>query len=308
MIELIHTTKLYGSVIGVNDIVLKMAPGAYGLLGPNGSGKTTFLNLITGQLKPTLGDVRVFGERPWGNQDLFRRIGVCPAQEVLYANVSGFEWVEYGLKLHGFSNADAARMANIAMDRVGMADAMHRYMGGYSKGMRQRTKLAQAIAHHPELLILDEPFNGLDPIGRHDITVLLREWMQDRSLILASHILYEVEAICPSFLLILSGRLLASGSADEMQLLMAGIPCDISIRCDQPPRLAQMLIDQGAVESVRMDGDKVKVSTRDLERFSRGLPVWAREHGLTITEMRTPEDTLQSLFNSLIRLHRGEPG
>ncbi|MBM3997923.1 MAG: ABC transporter ATP-binding protein [Planctomycetes bacterium] len=306
MIDLIHATKLYGPVIGVNDIDLRLETGAYGLLGPNGSGKTTFLNLVIGQLRPTLGRVRVFGETPWNNHDLFRRVGVCPAQEVLYANVSGFEWVEYGLKLQGIEPGRAARMAELALERTGMSDAMSRFMGGYSKGMRQRTKLAQAIAHDPELLVLDEPFNGLDPIGRHDITEFLREWRRNRSLILASHILHEVEAICPSFLLILSGRLLASGTADEMQLLMAGIPCDVVLSSDQPAELARLMIELGVVEAVRLSGDDVQVSTRDLDRFARTVPQAARRQGIAIHELRTPEDTLQSLFNTLIRLHRGE--
>ena len=178
MIQLDHVTKLYGPVIGVNDVTLTLQQRAYGLLGPNGSGKSTLLNLITGQLRPTLGGVQVLGQDPRNNAAVFRRLGVCPEQDVLYGNVTAFQWVRYLLELHGFGRGDAAARAEAALTQVGMAHAMHRQIGGYSQGMRQRTKLAQALAHEPELLILDEPFNGLDPIGRHDMTVVLRNWVQ----------------------------------------------------------------------------------------------------------------------------------
>jgi ABC-2 type transport system ATP-binding protein len=294
-------------VIGVNDVTIDLEPGAYGLLGPNGSGKTTLLNLITGQLRPTLGTVHVFGRDPWNNHDLFRRVGVCPAQDMQYANVSGHEWVRYLLRLQGFHPAEASRRAEVALDRVGMGHAMRRWMGGYSKGMRQRTKIAQAIAHEPQLLILDEPFNGLDPIGRHEMTTLLRQWIQQRSLILASHILYEVEVICPSFLLILGGRLLASGSAEDVQYLLAGVPSDVVIRCQAPARLAELLIHHGMAQAIRLNGaNEVMVSTRDPLMLAQHLPQFALENQLGIQEVQSPEDTLQSLFNSLIKMHRGE--
>ncbi|MHC4180214.1 MAG: ATP-binding cassette domain-containing protein, partial [Planctomycetota bacterium] len=156
MIELQHVTKLYGSVIGVNDVTLPLPPGAYGLLGPNGSGKSTLLNLITGQLRPTLGRVRTLDCRPWNNTKLLRRIGVCPEQDLLYTNVTGLDWVTYLLKLHGFGRAEAGRRAREALELVGLGDAMRGPIGAYSRGMRQRAKLAQVFAHDPELLILDE--------------------------------------------------------------------------------------------------------------------------------------------------------
>jgi ABC-2 type transport system ATP-binding protein len=238
MIQLDHVTKLYGPVIGVNDITLTLEQRAYGLLGPNGSGKSTLLNLITGQLRPTLGGVRMFGADPRNNAAVYRRLGVCPEQDVLYGNVTAFQWVRYLLELYGLGRGDAAARAENALTQVGMAHAMHRQIGGYSQGMRQRTKLAQALAHGPDLLILDEPFNGLDPVGRHDMTVVLRDWVQaGKGLLMASHILHEVEAITHSFLLICGGRLLASGSAEEVRALLADIPAEISIRCDEAPQL-----------------------------------------------------------------------
>jgi ABC-2 type transport system ATP-binding protein len=307
MLELNGVTKLYGTVIGVNDVTLQLPPGAYGLLGPNGAGKTTLLNLITGQLRPTKGHVRVFGGNPWNNHRLFRRLGICPAQELLYGNVSGLEWVEYLMVLQGFTRAEAARRAEEALVRVGMGHAMRRPIGSYSRGMRQRTKLAQAIAHDPELLILDEPFDGLDPIGRHDFTQLLRTWITDRSLILASHILHEVEAICPSFLLILNGRLLAFGSAEEVQYLLAGVPAELTVVCDRPNTLAALCWQEELADTVRCENaQQLRISTHRPAELAQRLPQWAIEHGILLHEVRTPEDALQTLFNSLIQLHRGE--
>ena len=157
MIELRNVTKLYGKVIGVNDFTLTLEPGAYGLLGPNGSGKSTLLNLITGQLRPTLGTVRVMGESPRNNARLFRRMGYCPGGEGLYSDVSGYDWVKYLQQLQGMTHLEAEVAAADALELVGMTAAMHRPIASYSRGMRQRTKLAQAIAHNPDFLILDEP-------------------------------------------------------------------------------------------------------------------------------------------------------
>jgi len=237
MIELRSVTKLYGSVIGINDVTMSLERKAYGLIGPNGSGKSTLLNLITGQLRPTLGSLQVLGCDPWNNRAMFRRIGVCPERDLLYHNVTGFRWVRYLLELNGFGRVEAARRAEAALDQVGLSEAMHRQMGGYSRGMRQRTKLAQALAHEPELLILDEPFNGLDPVGRRDMTEVLRRWIASgRGLLLASHILHEVEAVTDSFLMICNGRLLASGLAEEVHALMADVPAEVQIRCRGLPR------------------------------------------------------------------------
>ena len=308
MIQIDSVTKLYGSVIGANDVTLSLGQKAYGLLGPNGAGKSTLLNLITGQLRPTLGTVRVLGQDPWNNAEIFRRIGVCPEQEVLYTNVTGFDWVRYLLQLHGYGRRKAKAAAEFALDQVGMADAMHRAMGGYSRGMRQRTRIAQALAHDPELLILDEPFNGLDPIGRHQMIELLQERIQQgRGLLLASHILHEVEAITESFLLICSGRLLASGSAAEVHELLADIPNDIQIRCDHASRLARRALEAEAVDAVRLvdDGELLVLSTRSPATVYAQLPDWIEGTDVRVRELRSADGSLQSLFDSLLQIHRG---
>lgn len=307
LLELDHVTKLYGKVIGVNDISLSLAPGAYGLLGPNGSGKSTLLNLMTGQLKPTIGSIRVFGSSPRNNAALFRRIGYCPGSEGLYSEVSALEWVSYLQEMQGMSSQKAIQAAEQALDSVGMAYAMHRPINTYSRGMRQRTKLAQAIAHNPELLILDEPFNGLDPIARHDITTWLAEWIaQGKSLVLASHILHEVESITQSFLLICGGRLLASGTAQDVTEILADLPNEVSLRSKQPQVLAEVLMRNQAGDSVSIDGNVVHVATQRTSRLISSLPGWLEESSIEVTEVHSADDSLGELFRMLLKIHRGE--
>ncbi len=312
MIEFRNVTRLYGKVLGVNDISLSLPVGAYGLLGPNGAGKSTLLNLLIGQLKPTRGTVRVLGENPRNNPRLMRRIGYCPSFEGMYSGVGGFEWVEFLLRMQGFSGADAKRRATEALERTGMTHAMHRPISSYSRGMRQRTKLAQAISHDPELLILDEPLSGLDPVGRAQMTELLREWIRmGRSVVIASHVLHEVEALTQSFLLISGGRLLASGTAEEVHELLFNVPLEMHIRCNDVRRLAAMLLQDKLADSARIGhtdaGDEELVlQTTKTGQLTSFLPQWIRDEGLQIFEMRTADDSLQSLFNSLMKIHRGE--
>jgi ABC-2 type transport system ATP-binding protein len=266
------------------------------------------LNLITGQLWPTLGTVRVFDASPCNRAAVLRRLGVCPEHDVLYADVTGLEWVTYLLRLHGFGRREAKSRAEQSLERMGMAHAMRRRMGGYSRGMRQRTKLAQAFAHDPEVLILDEPLNGLDPIGRHEITSRLQEWIRlGRGLLLASHMLHEVEAVTHSFLLICGGRLLASGSAEEVHTLLAEIPNEIRIRTNDAPQLARRLVEEQVVESLRFadGGESLVVATRNPAAIYARLPQWLEGTGIQIHELRSTDESLQALFNALMRIHRG---
>lgn len=307
MIELKNVTKLYGKVIGVNDFTLTLVPGAYGLLGPNGSGKSTLLNLIIGQLRPTLGTVRVMGRSPRNHVEMFRKLGYCPGGEGMYADVSGYDWVRYLQRLQGIPGRQADSAAAQALELVGMAAAMDRPISSYSRGMRQRTKLAQAIAHDPEFLILDEPFNGLDPIGRHELTTVLRDWIgMGKSLLFASHLLHEIESITQSFLLICGGRLLASGTAEEVHAMMVGLPNEITMRCNEPHRLASRLIGERAAESVRVSGSTLVATTQQPGQLYQKLPVWTAELGIQVFEIRSADESLQAMFNSLMKMHRGE--
>ncbi len=308
MIKIEQATKLYKTVIGINDVTLDLEPGTYGLLGPNGSGKTTLINLVLGQIKPTLGSVRLFGENPWRRSKLLRRVGLCPATDVVFPLVSALEWVTYLTQLYGFSFSESTRRAKESLDRVKLTYAMNRPMREYSLGMRQRAKIAQAVAHDPDLLILDEPFNGLDPIGRYEMTDFLRGWRAEgKSLIMASHILYEVESVQPSFLLISGGRLLASGSPNEVREILADAPYTLHIRTSNPAKLAQLLIEHGEVNSLQFESDQqLTVSTLSAGKVYQMLPRFAVEQDIAIFEIRSTDDSLKALFAMLLRMHRGE--
>lgn len=308
MITLDSVTKLYGTVIGVNDVTLELNSGSYGLLGPNGSGKTTLINLLMGQLKPTIGSLSIFGMDPWKNDSVLRRIGLCPAADLLIPNINARDWVSYQVELYGIARREATRRAINALEQVGMSHAMDRNIGTYSLGMRQRTKLAQAIAHDPELLILDEPFNGLDPIGRHQMSELLETWKEaGRSILLASHVLHEVEAIRPSFLLISGGRLLASGSPTEVRNLLVDLPNDIELQVSDPRHVAAIVAENLEFESLKVTlPDRLTVVTRHAQQLFSLLPKLVTEQGLSIQQVKTSDESLQDLFTTLMRRHRGE--
>jgi len=312
LIQFESVTKLYGKVLGVNDINMTLPQGAYGLLGPNGAGKSTLLNLLTGQLLPARGTVRVLGQDPRNNPTLMSRIGYCPGFEGLYSTTSGLSWVTFLLQMHNVSYRAAKERAAECMAIVGMADAMHRSIASYSRGMRQRTKIAQAIAHDPQLLILDEPLSGLDPIGRSDMTAVLCQHVRSGgSLILASHVLHEIEAVTDSFLLISGGRLLASGTAEEVHELLFDLPVEVQIRCNNPDRLSGLIMEHGMADNISLGRSQageplLKVATRQASEFSTQLPGWIAEHDLRVDELKTADDSLQTLFNSLMKIHRGE--
>lgn len=305
MIELEHVTKLYGTVIGVNDVTVGLAAGAHGLVGPNGAGKTTFLGLVTGQLRPTLGRVRVFGEPPFANPGILRRIGFCPAADLIDRATTPLDWVRYLVRLAGFSAAAAGRRAEAALERVGLTAAARRPLGTLSKGMRQRAKLAGAIAHAPDLLVLDEPFNGLDPVARHDLVELVRAWAQTKSLVVASHLLHEVEALDAGLAVILGGRLVASGTAAEIHGLVETLPGEVRVRCAEPRAFAGIAVALEGVEGVRVEGDLVVVATRRPVAFVEQAVVRAGDAGLHLREVAAADRSLEGIFGHLVRLHRG---
>lgn len=312
MISLDHVTRLYGPVIGVNDLTLEIPPGSYGLVGPNGSGKSTLLHLLTGQLRPTLGTVRVIGRDPFSDDTTLRRLGLCPERDVLHPEVTGLQWVTALTALYGFSQEDARERARDLLHHVGLEDAMNQRILTYSRGMRARVKIAQALANDPALAILDEPFNGLDPVGRHKIKEFLRDWIGGgRSLLIASHVLRDVEDLASSFLLMYGGRLLASGGAADIRALLADVPHDIHVRGRGARILARRAVESETVDGVRMDPDDGGVhlhTLSPLDLYAR-LPEWVEEDGITIDEIRGGDTSLEDLFLSLVRVHRGEgPG
>lgn len=309
LLELEHVSRFYKTVIGVGDLNLQLPRGAYGLIGPNGSGKTTFINLITGLLRPSIGRVRVLGENPARHRAVLRKIGLCPASDILYPNISGRRWVETMTGLHGFSPTEARQRAVESLAQVGMSENMERPIGAYSLGMRQRTKLAQAIAHGPELLILDEPFNGLDPIGRHELSEFLRDWIErGRDLILASHILHEVEAITTSFLLIHGGRILASGDAREVRSMLSGFPVEVELQGTGLPQLAQRFVAEPWLSGLSLNDDRSRMTVRvtDQTQFLAALAQAACDAGINLSSVNSPDGSLEGAFELLLRAHRGE--
>ncbi|EMI41170.1 ABC transporter ATP-binding protein [Rhodopirellula sp. SWK7] len=309
MIELNHVSKMYGNVVGVNDLTLHIPRGAYGLIGPNGSGKTTLINLLIGHFRPTLGSLQVLGTTPTRDRRLLRRIGLCPASDVLYPNVSALEWVRYQVRLHGISRRECRPLAEEALETVGMTSAMHRPMGTYSLGMRQRTKIAQAIAHQPELLILDEPYNGLDPVGRNDMTQLLKQWTRSgRGLIFASHVLQEIESVTASFLLLHGGRILASGTAQEIESILTDTPQEVCIKGPDAAKLIHRLADVDWVDALQLNHGKneLRVSLREPAEFYGRIASWIRDDNLAIDQLQTPDGNIEAVFESILRRHRGE--
>jgi ABC-2 type transport system ATP-binding protein len=298
-----HLSKWYGQVIGLNDVTLTVPAGITGLLGPNGAGKSTFLKLITGQLKPSKGDVTVLGEPIWGNPALYFRIGFCPEQDAFYERMTGLEWVSALVRLNGAGEGDAREMALRALENVDLIDAAGKKIGAYSKGMRQRVKLAQALAHDPDLLILDEPLGGMDPIARRKTIRLIKEWGRaGKSVIVSSHILHEIESMTANILLINQGRILAEGNVHQIRDLIDEHPHTVYIRADQTRRLAREFLAGDDVLSLRFEDAAVVVQTAKPDRFYARLTALAASGELgSIHEVTSPDDNLQAVFQYLVK-------
>ena len=298
-----HASKWYGQVIGLNDVTVQVGPGITGLLGPNGAGKSTSMKLITGQLKPNKGSVRVLGQPIWGNPDLYFRIGFCPEQDAFYERMTGFEWVSALVRLNGFTEKEAADAADRALAAVDLTDAAQKKIGAYSKGMSQRVKLAQALAHDPELLILDEPLSGMDPLGRRKTMRMIREWAkQGKSVLVSSHILHEVESITPNILLINNGRILAEGNVHQIRDMIDEHPHTVYIKAADPRGLAREFLSRADVLSLRFESNAVVVETGKPDEFYGALTdmVASGGHG-AVEEVTSPDDNLQAVFKYLVK-------
>jgi ABC-2 type transport system ATP-binding protein len=297
-------SKWYGQVIGLNDVSVNVPAGVTGLLGPNGAGKSTFMKLITGQLKPSKGTVKVLGEPIWGNPDLYFRIGFCPEQDAFYERMTGLEWVRALVRLNGLSDKEADAAATRALTAVDLMAAANKKIGAYSKGMRQRVKMAQALVHDPQLLILDEPLSGMDPIGRRKTIRLIREWGRSgKSIVVSSHILHEIESMTSNILLINNGRILAEGDVHQIRELIDEHPHTIYVRAEDPRRLAREFL--GGVDDVRsmkFEPNAVVVETGKPDAFYARLTEMAAsgEFG-AIDEVTSPDDNLQAVFQYLVK-------
>jgi ABC-2 type transport system ATP-binding protein len=298
-----HLSKWYGQVIGLNDVSVTVPPGITGLLGPNGAGKSTFMKLITGQLRPSKGGITVLGEPIWGNPGLYRRIGFCPEQDAFYERMTGLEWVTALVRLNGVTEAEAAAMAARAIEEVELTEAANKKIGAYSKGMRQRIKMAQAIAHDPELLILDEPLSGMDPIARRKAIRMIKDWGRaGKSVIVSSHILHEIESMTANILLINQGRILAEGNVHQIRDLIDEHPHTVHIKADQTRALAREFLGHDDVLSLKFEEGAVVVQTGKPDAFYARLTDLAASgtHG-AIHEVTSPDDNLQAVFQYLVK-------
>jgi len=298
-----HLSKWYGQVSGLNDVTVRVPPGITGLLGPNGAGKSTFMKLVTGQLKPSKGSVRVLGEPIWGNPAIFRRIGFCPEQDAFYDRMTGFEWVTALVRLNGLGPAAARSAAARAIEAVDLTDAGGKKIGAYSKGMRQRIKLAQALVHDPELLILDEPLTGMDPIMRRRTIRQIKEWARaGKSILVSSHILHEVESMTSNILLINNGRIVAEGNVHQIRDLIDTHPHTVFIRAQDPRALARtLLVDEGVI-SLRFEPGALVIETARPDAFYAKLTDLAASGAAgPIDEITSPDDNLQAVFRYLVK-------
>lgn len=304
MITLSHASRWYGEVIGINDVTAEIGPGVTALLGQNGAGKSTMMRLITGQIRPTTGTVRVFGADPFANPAVFKRVGYCPDIDAFPEHLTGRQFVTRMARLTGYGASEAKSRAEHALEVVGMADRSARLLKGYSKGMRQRIKLAQAMLHDPDILLLDEPLNGLDPVGRRefmDVLATLAE--KGKAIIVSSHILFEVEQMTRSILLLHRGRLLASGDLREIRSLIDRYPHRIRIETDQAREVAALLVGLPFVLRVEFTpGDReLEVQTREIDKFFDVLPDLRLKHGLRLFGFQSPDNNLESVFRYLVQ-------
>ena len=299
-----HVSRWYGNVVAVNDISFSLLPGVTGLLGPNGAGKSTLLHLMAGLLRPSAGSVRVEDRPAWRNPEVFGRIGLVPEREAVHAFLTGREFVTMNARLQHLPNAEAAAAAAIRM--VDLEAAADRLVGTYSKGMRQRVKLAGALVHEPRILLLDEPFNGMDPRQRlHLMDLLHRLGDEGRTILFSSHILEEVEQIAGSIQVMVAGRHAASGGFREIRRLMTERPHQYTIRSADDRALASAIIADASASSVQLvtmrDATRaLHVEATDFSSFVRVLPQIAGRCGIRLYEVSPADESLESVFSYLV--------
>ena len=298
-IELAHVSRWYGNVVAVNDITMSIGPGVTGLLGPNGAGKSTLLHLIAGFLPPSRGEVTVGGAASWHRPGVYRTVGLVPERDSVYAFLTGEAFVTATARLHKLPDPDAAARRAIAI--VEMADAQDRRISTYSKGMRQRIKVAAALVHDPPVLLLDEPFNGMDPRQRlHMMELLHRLGEQGRTILFSSHILEEVQRLSGTIQVIVAGRLAASGDFRAIRRLMTSRPHVFVVRTSDDRRLGASLLGRPAVTGVEVTGRGLQVRTSDYGAFTRELVPMARREGIRLTELLPADESLESVFAYLV--------
>ena len=299
VIEFRNVSRWYGNVVAVNDITMDIGPGVTGLLGPNGAGKSTILHMIAGFLAPSRGTLTVAGTPTWRNPEVYRRLGLVPERDSVYAFLTGEEFVRSTAKLHELADPGAATRRAIEMTE--MAPAADRKIATYSKGMRQRIKVAAALVHDPEILVLDEPFNGMDPRQRlHMMDLLEKLGSEGRTIVFSSHILEEVERLSGTIQVVVAGRLAASGDFRAIRRLMTSRPHVFTVRSSDDRTLAGALIGRPAVTAVDLGQNGLQVRTSDYGAFCRDIAVLARDHGIRLREVQPTDESLESVFAYLV--------
>ncbi len=296
-------SKFYGEVLGVNRVSLNLPPGITSLVGPNGSGKTTLMNLMTGLIQPTRGRLSVLGIEPLQAYEFFRKVGYCTQFDSFPRAITGWDFVYDSLRLHGISHREASAMAVEAIQRVDLGEAAHRKIAGYSKGMRQKIRLAQSIAHHPTVLVLDEPLNGLDPMARAESLALFQELgRQGMHVIISSHILEEVDRISDRVVLMTGGYVVAEGNIHHVRQEVREKPMQVLVRCDQPDVLASRVFSLNHCVEAKLhaDGQGVFLRTRDVDQFYILLNQISSEGLVKIEAVAPADDDTNAIYQYLI--------
>ncbi|MFE7351992.1 ABC transporter ATP-binding protein [Streptomyces sp. NPDC057543] len=298
-IEIDHTSRWFGNVVAVNDVSMTVGPGVTGLLGPNGAGKSTLINMMAGFLAPSTGTVTLDGQTIWRNEAVYKEIGIVPEREGMYDFLTGREFVVANAELHGLGDAEAQK----ALATVEMEYAQDRKISTYSKGMRQRVKMASALVHEPSVLLLDEPFNGMDPRQRMQLMELLRRMgAEGRTVLFSSHILEEVEQLASHIEVIVAGRHAASGDFRKIRRLMTDRPHRYLVRSSDDRALAAALIADPSTAGIEVDlGEQaLRIQAVDFGRFTELLPKVAREHGIRLLTVSPSDESLESVFSYLV--------
>ncbi len=303
VIETRNLSKWYGNVLGLSDVTIDIKAGITGLLGPNGAGKSTFMKLITGQLKPNIGSVTIEGQTLRRKADMFARIGFCPEQDSFFEETTGWQFLNGLLRLQHYDQAERRSRAERALEVVELVNDKDRVIRSYSRGMRQRLKFAQAIAHDPDILFLDEPLNGLDPLGRRKLIRLIRAYGREgKTVVVSSHVLPEIEAMTNMIILIHQGKIFAQGDIHYIRDLIDTHPHIISVKCNDRRRLATQIIGEDYVLKLDFGAgeNQLLVETRNRDLFFTRLIEVIASQDISVEEITSPDDNLQAVFDYLI--------
>jgi len=303
-IEIKNLSKWYGQVLGVSGVSARIEPGVTGLLGPNGAGKSTLLKILTGQIKADTGGATIGGIPVWNHIKLYEIIGFCPDMEKFYERQTGFEFLTYMARLHGMSKSKAMKIARDTLHTMGLDDAVNKRIGAYSKGMRQRVKFAQAIMHDPEVLFLDEPMQGMDPLGRLQTAELISDYgKRGKTVLVSSHILNEVEDMTNTILVLNHGQLLAEGDVHEIRELIDEQPRHVRITTPERRKLSNILIGFPEVQTISFEDapDELMIQTMSPDAFYQRLPDLVLKDNITIEQISTLDDNLESVFEYLVK-------